>query len=68
MLKFPAQDRIEVYVSLTGNICISSISDNPDVGEKIVALTIGQFRTILKNSDELIKEADSKKKGSADAQ
>jgi len=68
MLKFPAQDRIEVYVSLTGNICISSISDNPDIGERVISLTIGQFRTILKNSEELIKEADLKRKGSADAQ
>jgi|APCry1669189844_1035258.scaffolds.fasta_scaffold84966_2 hypothetical protein len=68
MLKFPAQDRIEVYVSLTGHICISSQSENPDIPERVISLTIGQFRTILKNADELIKEADSKKKGSADAQ
>jgi hypothetical protein len=68
MLKFPAQDRIEVYVSLTGHICISSQSENPDISERVISLTIGQFRTILKNADELIKEADLKKKGSADAQ
>jgi len=67
MLKFPAQDEIEVFVSLTGNICIAAKSQNPDVEEKIIALTIGQFRTILKNANDLIEEADFKRKESANA-
>lgn len=67
MLKFPAQDEIEVYVSGTGAICVSAKSEDPDIGNRVIALTIGQFRTIVSNANDLIKEADAVKKGSSNA-
>lgn len=62
MLKFPAQDHIEVYVSDSGSICIAAESNDPDIGNRVIALTIGQFRTIVSNADEIIKKADGTKK------
>lgn len=62
MLEFPAQDGIEVYASVTGNICFKSTGDLAyDQDEKIVLLTIGQFRAVLKHAQELIAEAEANK-------
>ena len=65
MLKFPAQDHIEVYVGINGSICISAQSNDPDIGNRVIDLTIGQFRTIVSNADEIIKKADEVKKRTA---
>lgn len=65
MLKFPAQDHIEVYVGINGSICIRADSNDPDIGNRVIDLTIGQFRTIVSNADEIIKKADEVKKRTA---
>jgi len=62
MLKFPAHDHLEVYVGATGSICISASSSDPEIGNRVIDLTIGQFRTIVSNSEDLIKQADAAKK------
>ena len=61
MLKFEPQDEIEVYAGDTGFICFKAenwMDENP----RIVALTIGQFRKVIKNADELIADAEEAKK------
>ena len=62
MLEFQPQDGIEVYAGNTGLICFKSngyLAFDPE--EKIICLTIGQFRAVLKKADELIAEAESNK-------
>ena len=62
MLEFPSQDSIDVYAGLTGFICFKSkghLAHDPE--EKIICLTIGQFRAVVKNADKLIAEAEAKK-------
>jgi len=63
MLEFPPQDKIEVYASEQGFICFKASGDLEYSEEQIVCLTIGQFRSVLKNADKLIAEADEIKKG-----
>ena len=63
MLEFPPQDKIEVYASEKGFICFKAAGDLEFTEEQIVCLTIGQFRSVLKNADKLIAEADEIKKG-----
>ena len=60
MLEFPAQDGIEVYAGLLGKICFKSNGDlSFDQEEKIVCLTIGQFRSVVKNANHLIAQAEA---------
>lgn len=61
MLKFEPQDEIEVYAGDTGFICFKAESWM-DKEPRIVALTIGQFRKVIKNADELISDAEQAKK------
>ena len=61
MLKFESQDEIEVYAGDTGFICFKA-ENWTDVEPRIVALTIGQFRKVIKNADELIINAETNKK------
>ena len=63
MLEFPPQDKIEVYASETGFICFKSAGDLQYSEEQVVCLTIGQFRSVIKNADKLISEADEIRKG-----
>ena len=58
MLSFPSQEEIEVYVSVSGSICFKSTG----LEENLVVLTIGQFRTVIKNAENLIAEADAVRK------
>ena len=58
MIEFPPQDRIEVYASSDGFICFRSAGDLESSEEQIVCLTIGQFRSVMKNAPALIDEAD----------
>lgn len=60
MLKFPAQDAIQIYVSEAGFIVFKSDS-NLFSEENIVCLTIGQFRSAIKHADELIALAEENK-------
>lgn len=60
MLEFPPQDGIEVYAGLLGKICFKSNGDLCfDQEEKIVCLTIGQFRSVVKNANQLIAQAEA---------
>ena len=52
MLKFESQDEIEVYAGDTGFICFKAESWM-EKEPRIVALTIGQFRKVIKNADDL---------------
>jgi len=62
MLEFPPQDGIEVYASDSGFICFKSNGDLAfDQEEKIICLTIGQFRSVVKNANALIAQAESNK-------
>ena len=56
MLKFESQDEVQVYAGHTGFICFKSIDWEGE--EHIVKLTIGQFRKVIKNSEELILDAE----------
>lgn len=61
MLKFPTQLGVEIYVSESGLICFKqeSIEHGVDV---VVTLTIGQLRSLIKNSKDLIDQAEQAKK------
>lgn len=61
MLEFESQDGIEVYAGQTGFICFKSKGDLMYSEPQIVALTIGQFRKVIKNADELIASAEFNK-------
>lgn len=61
MLKFESQDEIEVYSNDTGFICFQA-ENSMDVQPRIVALTIGQFRKVIKNADQLILDAEEAKR------
>lgn len=62
MLEFPPQDGIEVYASDYGFICFKANGDLAyDQEEKIICLTIGQFRSVVKNANALISQAESNK-------
>lgn len=58
MLEFPSQDGVEVYASDTGFICFKSAGDLQHTEPQIVSLTIGQFRSVVKNAQLLIDKAD----------
>jgi hypothetical protein len=60
MLKFESQDEIQVYAGQTGFICFKARSDIFEE-PRIVMLTIGQFRKVIKNADELIANAELNK-------
>lgn len=61
MLKFPTQLGVEIYVSQTGLICFEQ--ESLEYGKNvIVTLTIGQLRSLIKNSDALIADAELAKK------
>lgn len=60
ILKFEAQDEIEIYADGSGFICFSAFSEIEDE-HKTVRLTIGQFRKVLKYSEMLITQAEYKK-------
>jgi hypothetical protein len=62
MLEFDAQDSVRVYAGPTGMICFESGGDVVGYDESAVLLTIGQFRKIIKYSDELISQAEENKK------
>jgi hypothetical protein len=62
MLEFPATNGVEIYASDSGFICFKSTGDLKfDPVEEVVCLTIGQFRSVLKNADKLIAQAESNK-------
>jgi hypothetical protein len=61
MLKFESQDEIEVYAGDTGFICFKAESWM-EKEPRIVALTIGQFRKVIKNADQLILDAEEAKR------
>lgn len=61
MLKFPPQEGVEIYSSQSGLICFSQHSH--ELGKEVtVCITIGQFRSLLKNADDLIDQANHNKK------
>lgn len=61
MLEFLPQDGIEVYASNSGFICFRSDGVTKGMEEQIVCLTIGQFRSVIKNSEELIAKSEANK-------
>lgn len=61
MLKFPTQLGVEIYVSESGLICFKQESIEHGV-EVVVTLTIGQLRSLIKNSKDLIDQAEQAKK------
>jgi len=61
MLKFESQDEVMVYSSDAGFICFQA-ENFMDAEPRIVALTIGQFRKVIKNADQLILDAEQAKK------
>ena len=61
MLEFPSHDGIEVYAGRTGFICFKSLGDLQFSEPQLVLLTIGQFRAVIKNAQELIEEAEYNK-------
>jgi hypothetical protein len=61
MLEFPSHDGIEVYAGQTGFICFKSTGDLMYSEPQIVMLTIGQFRAVIKNAQELIEQAEYNK-------
>lgn len=57
MLKFPTQLGVEIYPNEQGQICLKQ----PTQDDKIfveVRLSIGQLRSLIKNSDVLIEKAE----------
>jgi len=58
MLEFPSHDGVEIYAGQTGLICFKSIGDLHASEPQIVMLTIGQFRAVIKNAQELIDQAE----------
>lgn len=60
MLTFAPHKGVEVYAGLTGYICFKQTDNYPDE-DVIVMLTIGQFRAVLKNADNLIANAEYNK-------
>jgi hypothetical protein len=60
MLTFAPHKGVEVYAGKTGYICFKQTDNYPDE-DIIVMLTIGQFRAVLKNADELIADAEYNK-------
>ena len=60
MLQFDAQDEIEIYAGITGLICFSG-KNHFDEEARVVALTIGQFRKVIKNAEQLIDDAEENK-------
>ena len=58
MLEFPSHDGIEVYAGKTGFICFKSVGDLQYTEPQLVQLTIGQFRAVMKNAQELIEQAE----------
>lgn len=65
MLKFPTQLGVEIYVSQTGLICFEQ--ESLEYGKNVVVtLTIGQLRSLVKNADMLISQAEKEKIAYAD--
>jgi 6-phosphogluconate dehydrogenase (decarboxylating) len=62
MLKFESQDETQVYAGKTGFICFKASGNVIGFEEGIVMLTIGQFRKVIKNAEELIAEAEENKR------
>lgn len=60
MLTFAPHKGVEVYAGSTGYICFKQTDNYPDE-DVIVMLTIGQFRSVLKNADNLIANAEYNK-------
>jgi len=58
MLEFPSHDGVEIYAGQTGLICFKSAGDLLHSEPQIVMLTIGQFRSVIKNAQELIDQAE----------
>ena len=58
MLEFPSHDGVEIYAGQTGLICFKSAGELQDSEPQIVGLTIGQFRAVIKNAQELIDQAE----------
>ena len=58
MLEFKPQDGIEVYVNSIGCICFTSKGNLQGTESQTVKLTISQFRSVVKNSSNLIALAD----------
>lgn len=61
MLKFPTQLGVEIYVSESGLICFKQQSIEYG-NQVVVTLTIGQLRGLIKNSKDLIDQAEQAKK------
>lgn len=61
MLKFPSQAGVEIYAGATGLICFKQSETYPEE-EQVVCITIGQFRALIKNAEELIEDAELNKK------
>ena len=66
MLEFPSHDSIEVYASDAGFICFKSGGELEFSEQQIVCLTIGQFRSVIKNANELIEQANWAKENPAE--
>lgn len=61
MLKFPTQLGVEIYVSQAGLICFEQ--ESLEYGKNvIVTLTMGQLRSLVKNSDALLADAEKARK------
>lgn len=56
-IKFPPQKEVTIDANSDGHIEFTSY-DPADESIHTVVLTIGQFRTLIKNADELIADAD----------
>jgi hypothetical protein len=61
MLKFLSQAGVEIYAGATGLICFKQLENYPEE-EQIVCITIGQFRSCIKNSQQLIEDAEFNRK------
>jgi hypothetical protein len=61
MLKFPTQLGVEIYVSQAGLICFEQ--ESLKYGENVVVtLTMGQLRSLIKNADALLADAEQARK------
>lgn len=62
MIDFPSQDAVEVTVTDDGFIMFHSFGELQNTEEQFVFLTIGQFRSVIKRSEEIIALADANKR------
>lgn len=64
MLKFPTQLGVEIYPNKQGQICLKQPTQDSKIFVE-VSLSIGQLRSLVKNAEKLIEQAEELKKSTA---